>query len=264
MGNHFQAIGFAIDDDEQFQRAMVRGAKRGRVVRVRNGAYHHWSPGGGAEVWVQSQGRDVLGGHPHFDGGARMRVAVTARVRRSDTTPLDGALHAWAAPLDENDPESGMYPFVFVVPDYRTLDGLELPAVVDVHLVAFASDIEAHASEQAYVDSQETEFKYAPKSFVPVGLFAEDGESAEPLAILAGTVLAAELRTNPEGRDFLWICARTLGGEIDIVADPEHLAVAPVPGGIVSGFFYLSGRIVEVPVPDRAPGWRGVFRRKHR
>jgi hypothetical protein len=70
----------------------------------------------------------------------------------------------------------------------------------------------------------------------------------EAYAILTGHVLETSIITNPiTDSDFCWAKIRTLGGELDMVADPLMLNGFLVKGGIISGSFWLSGRL-----PDRA------------
>jgi hypothetical protein len=45
--------------------------------------------------------------------------------------------------------------------------------------------------------------------------------------------------------NFYWFLVETLGGEIDVVADPKLIASEPQLGGVVSGQFWLSGRLIE-------------------
>jgi hypothetical protein len=50
------------------------------------------------------------------------------------------------------------------------------------------------------------------------------------------------------GNRFWWALVDTLGGTYDVVIDPELLPDSPRAGNILSGWFWLSGRIgVEKP-----------------
>lgn len=47
--------------------------------------------------------------------------------------------------------------------------------------------------------------------------------------------------TNPFTHlSFYWAKIRTLGGEVEVVADPEIVSGTMMKNGIVSGFFWLS------------------------
>jgi hypothetical protein len=143
------------------------------------------------------------------------------------------------------DPETGLYPLVFSVPDFRTCDGVPLPGVTEVRLAALAYELEAFPSEEAYLAGQSGELKYAPESFIPAGLFTTDPQGApRPEAMFTGRVLQAERRVNAaSGGAFVWARVRTLGGEVEVAADPAIVRGEVVAGGIVTGSFWLTGRI---------------------
>lgn len=66
-------------------------------------------------------------------------------------------------------------------------------------------------------------------------------------------MLGTSLLINPAtGASFHWAKVRTLGGEVDVVADPEVLNGSLVVGGVVNGSFWLSGRLFKPPQPKRA------------
>lgn len=78
-------------------------------------------------------------------------------------------------------------------------------------------------------------------------LILEEAPSDPPLAyaIFTGHVLETSIITNPvTDHEFIWAKVRTLGGEVDMVSDPVLLNGPVVKGGVVSGSFWLSGRIV--------------------
>lgn len=250
MANHFQAIGFAANDRAQVNELLLRAAQQGEAVRTPAGEYVRWAPGGGAELWAQVVGGAVVGLALHFAGSTSLPVAVVERVVQPDRSPLDGCLQVWVNPPAEGDLDTGEYPFVLAAPDYRALDGLHLPALARVQVTAFAHDLEVYASEQAYLDGQASELKFAAESLIPSGMFVDEGAPPAPLAMISGRVLAAERRMNPAGGPFWWMQVRTLGGEIDVVAETAVVDAEPVPGGVVSGSFYLSGRVTpDAPAP---------------
>ncbi|HMS41175.1 MAG TPA: hypothetical protein PKE69_13170, partial [Pyrinomonadaceae bacterium] len=169
-----------------------------------------------------------------------------------EASELDGGFHAWANPLTEDVEVSGEYPFVFDMPDFRTVPNLELPQIVEIQLTAFASnDFKIFASETEFDESQESEIKYASKSFVPSGLFTPDAETKEivpprPIGIFAGEIKEFELKTNSlTNAEFYWFLVETLGGEVDVVSDPKWIETEPKIGEIVSGQFWLSGRLLK-------------------
>ncbi len=248
MPNHFSTIGVEL----QSQGDLFALAKEvaGDCVRldVPGGYYLCWTSECGAELWLQVDDADeLIGMNPHFTGESRVRVGLSARIRRPEGTPLDGAFHAWADPR-RDDPEVGSYPFVFDAPDFACFGMLTIPTILEARIAAFAHELAIFRSEEEYRASLTGDLKYVVQSFIPSGLFTPDGERIVPPeahALFTGRILEAELRTNElTDRPFQWVLVETYGGAFDVVADPEFLDVEPSPGGILMGSFWLSGRLL--------------------
>jgi len=247
MASHLSDIGFQVETEKELQQLAARAYEEGEVFETSTVSYIKWAPGEGVELWLQlDRANDVIGINPHFSGSSVMRVGLTQRLVRSEARPLDGALHAWANPEGE-DPETGAYPFVFDVPDYYLIDVAELPAIAKIQLAAFAHELQSYDNDEAYAESQSDEIKFASESFIPAGLFSPGGEATGPPeahAIFTGHVLEASIITNPvTGVEFCWAKTKTIGGEIDVVADPALLNGLLIKGGVLSGYFWLSGRL---------------------
>jgi hypothetical protein len=118
--------------------------------------------------------------------------------------------------------------------------------VTEVQLAAFAHELTVFPDSDAYADASEgRELPHAAESFIPSGLFVT-GEEPEPAAeaFFTGTVLAARGRMNETtGDPFWWARVRTLGGEIEVVANPVLLSGPVSAGAVVQGSFWLSGRL---------------------
>lgn len=266
MPSHLSCIGFNVESEEQFMEIAEAAAHSANPIKTRKGTYLQWCSDSGVELWLQvNKDNELIGMNPHFNGAGVARVGLTARIDRPDDTELDGAYHGWAEPEDD-EPESGTYPFVFDCPDAICSVGLSLPAIVDVQIAAFAHEIELYESDEAYDSSQEGEPKFAAESFVPSGLFSPNGESAEPpaaLAIFTGHILEAEELMNSMTKlSFWWAKVRTLGGVFDVVADPGIVVSPFVVGGVLSGSFWLSGRIGGKETAGGGNFLRRLFGRK--
>lgn len=247
MPSNLSSIGFQVENEEQFRELAEAAADSARPSVTQKGTYLQWRSDSGAELWLQVNRRnELVGMNPHFCGTGVTRVGLVSRIMRPDDTELDGAFHGWADPEDA-EPKTGAYPFVFDCPDATCSDGLSLPTIVDAQIAAFAHELELYESDEVYNSSQAGEMKFAAESFIPSGLFSpEDGSTNPPaaLAIFTGHILEAEKRTNPmTERFFWWAKVRTLGGTFDVVADPALVVAPVVAGGVLSGSFWLSGRI---------------------
>jgi hypothetical protein len=133
---------------------------------------------------------------------------------------------------------------VFDVPDASRHAEMALPARTDVQLAAIAHEITVWASEAAYLASKHV---WAPESFVPSGLFEPGGPAIDPplaQAIFTGRVLESHRPTNPLTRlPFYRLRVRTLEAQLVVAVDVTLLGAEPPVGAIVSGTFWLSGRL---------------------
>jgi hypothetical protein len=172
---------------------------------------------------------------------------------------MDGHLSCWADPTDP-DPASGQYPFLVDVPDFdAATDGLAVPAIGTMQIAAFARTLTCWPDEAAYTEAEEQRWAgrgtgpdgqavkgFAAESFIPSGMFALDPSkphTPKAEAIFTGRVLDTKPLVNPwTGRSFRHAVVKTLGGEFDVVADPEVVKGEPVAGGIVQGSYWLTGR----------------------
>ncbi len=262
MPSHLSSLGFRLELDVADQQRLVEAAITGEQLRVRDGTYVRWSPGDGVELWLQIVDRQLVGFAPHFRGEARMRVALTDRISRPEESLLDGAFHGWADPADGTT-ESGRFPFVFDAPDPGRFTAVQLPSVAEVQIAAFAHELIAYDSDEAFYAAQEQEVKLAADAFVQTGLLpTPEPEPGPPEAVahFAGLVLAAaRLRNGYSGGEFLHARVRILGGEVDVVADPDAVDGDLRKGALVRGTYWLSGRLSN-DLADRArPFWRRVI-----
>jgi hypothetical protein len=259
MPSNFSTIGFNINTEREFEDLVMTAAKQGESIQAGGITYIRWDASDGAELWVQiSKAGEIIGANPHFRGKAKLTTSVTKRVRRQNDSVLDGAFHCWANPADA--PESGNYPFVFDCPHAALFADTALPLRTTLQLAAFAHEISVYDSQEHFYATQDSKLPLAAESFIPSGLFMLDErkkEEPESTAIFAGSILATEAYTNPAGRGaYVWALVKTLGGEVDVVADRALLPSLPVVGGIMTGSFWLSGRM-EIPkqdTPQRKPG----------
>jgi len=249
MPSHLSSIGLPVNEQADFAALADRIGPLSTSIEVGDGIYWRWSSECGAELWLQGNtDNELVGMTPFFSGNARVRVRLTARVARSGDTPLEGAFHGWADP-DEEDPESGAFPFVFDAVDYSKYTAITLPSIVQAQIAAFAHEISVYPTLDAYKASQTGELKFASQSFIPSGLFSPEGGSTEPpgsTAIFTGHVAATETKINSlTGVKYYWARVDTLGGSFDVVIDPELCDTTPVAGGVLSGSFWLCGRLIQ-------------------
>jgi hypothetical protein len=233
-------LGFQASANDEFADLALTASTQGEPIQVSGGTYYRWSPGAGVELWAQAdQDGQLIGLNPHFSGAARMRVGLIKRVARERDSVLDGAFYGWAGATG-NAPDEGQYPFACDVPDFKRHERLALPTIVTVQLAAFAHTLQAFESDEAYQAANT--YKMAVESCIPSGTFSKPPQS---MVIFNGHVLTTARLTNPHTeRVFYWARVRTLGGEFDVVADPEIVEGTITQGGVIGGSVWLSGLIV--------------------
>ena len=236
-------IGFPTSSNEELNNYIERWLANVTEVPCRKGHYLKFADQSGAEIYLQMDfGGEFTGLNPYFAGKSRRKVFLTQLIER-DSSPMDGGFHAWANSEKEGE---GDYPFVFDVPDTFVYQ-IDLPIIAEIQLNAFATnDLQLFENENDFFDSQTEEVKFAANSFVPIGLFRQS-EEIPPQAHgqFAGTIKEFELKKNQfSGANFYWFLVETLGGEIDVVSDPNYIKIEPRIGSIVHGSFWLTGRII--------------------
>jgi len=239
MPSHMTTLGFRASTNDEFAELAMTAATQGKPIQVSGGTYYRWSPGAGVELWAQAdQDGQLIGLNPHFSGAARMRVGLINLIARERDSALDGAFYGWAGPV-ENDPANGEYPFAFDLPDFRRHARLTLPSIVNVHIAAFAHTLSAFESDEAF-HAGDTHLM-AAESCIPSGTFSSPPQST---VVFNGHVLNTAQLTNPHTKHtFYWARVRTLGGEFDVVADPEIVKGVIIQGGVIGGSAWLSGQI---------------------
>jgi hypothetical protein len=236
-------IGFPVASSEDVNGLIEIWLQNVVEIPCRKGMYLKFADNSGAEIYLQKNFDDELTGfNPYFNGKSRRKVFITNLIER-DTSELDGGFHAWANAEKAND---GDYPFVFDVPTIFS-HNIELPIACEIQLNAFASiGLSIFESEESFYNSQTDEPKFSSKSFIPSGLFRQS-EDVPPQAFgqFAGTIKEFELRVNQTtNAKFYWFLVETLGGEIDVVADEKLIVEIPKIGGILQGYFWLTGKIL--------------------
>lgn len=247
-------VGFGASSDEAFEELINQIYQQAYPVEVNGGVYMVFADPSGAELWLQiNEQNQFTGFNPHYRGQSKRRVRLTNEVERPESE-LDGAFYAWAEPIaDSEETESGQYPFVFDLPDAQKYQHIRFPQDIDIQLTAFAQEITVFASEEDFNKSQEDqELKWATQSFIPSGLFHPNEQSnpqpSQAYGIFTGIIKEVALKTNAfTQQQFYWLLTDTLGGTIDVVADPQYFDQAPQKNGVIQGQFWLSGDLLSEP-----------------
>jgi hypothetical protein len=263
VATHFSTIGLPITTDNELIELIERVMDAAERLPTPLGTYLRWADPSGAELWIQlNAAGELVGVNPHFGGRSRVRVLLTDRLDAGSPDTLDGRFHGWADPERAEREQSGAYPFLFDAPDAACHAELELPVEIDVQIAAFAHDLQVFANPKAFEATQTGDVWHTSWTFIPSGLRGGDGMKAE--AAFTGHVQRAERRTNKlTGSEFVWCLVQSTGGTFDIVADPELSPAVPPVGGVVTGTFWLTGRVGACAPPQQlqaSDGWKRAGR----
>jgi hypothetical protein len=248
VSDYFRTVGFTLERTE-LESLLHRALDGGTVIEAPHGDYRVWTPGAGAELWVNlyrtgDSRRELAGANPHFRSEARMNAVVEALEPNAEFA-LEGEIYAWASPEGA---EHGLYPFSASIPDFDSaLAARDVPFNAVLALCGFAHELKWWPDEAAYRASLEREpAGFAATSFVPVGLFGHNTGRARSQGVVTGTIVASETRINPATeRAFRRLRIETDGGEIDVLGAPEIIHGDPPIGGVARASCWLTARIVE-------------------
>lgn len=246
--SHLSNVGFPIDTQDQFVELIEKVLPLGNDIKTDRGVYIQFCDSSNAELHIQidNQG-EGLGANPHFNGSSRTTIKLETTVTRPSSSILDGAYSGWVLPDNLDAANSGSYPIVFDVPNFYTLNSIQLPAMREVQIAAFAHKISVYSSKEAFQNSGL--HNLGIRSFIPSGTFTPDGKTIDPpesLAIITGTVVDCEEKTNSLTQSkFHWMLVDSYDAQFDVVCDIDQLPRPPKNGDIVSGSFWLSGKVVE-------------------
>lgn len=268
--SNFSNIGFAVDTEDQYFKLCEFCFNNGQIIRGTDGAYYIYSDNSGAELYGQlnSQG-EFIGMNPHFTGKSKRKVCLTESYSKLETE-LDGAFHCWAEPQEENKPESGIYPFTFEVPNFKTIGRIVYPKTFEIQLSAFAQELELYEDEKAFshkqnsTNEEESKVKFAPQSFVPGAVLSKSENSIPNATVFFAGIIKdwKSLKNEHTNETFTWLFVETLGGQVDIIFDPKLTNDDPKIGGIVQGVFWLSGKLIEPPFQGDAKEKKKSFLQK--
>lgn len=248
MSDYFRTVGFTLERTE-LESLLHRALDGGTLIEAPHGDYRVWTPGAGAELWVNlyrlgDNRRELAGASPHFRSEARMHAVVEALEPNAEFA-LEGEIYAWASP---DGAEHGLYPFSASIPDFDSaLASREVPFNAVLALCGFAHELTWWPDEAAYRAALEREpTGFAATSFVPLGLFGQNTGRARSQGLVSGTIVAGETRINPATeRAFHRLRLETYGGEIDILCAPDIVHGNPPVGGVARATCWLTARIIE-------------------
>lgn len=241
----FSSIGFNFEAFEDIYKLGKLATDRGEKIEIpMRGSYYKLSTESGAELWAQiSNDNQGIGLHPGFDGECVIRVKANPFLDSSRLSVLDGYYDCWLITDDQD------YPLLFESPNFYQTSVSVDEVIAQAQVTAFAKEVKIFSNEEER-SKDEIWGLWATQSFTPSGKFSpNDDESFEqhPAAIFSGYIRKIELKRNEiTGNKFYHLIVESLSASYDVVIDPSLLISEPQIGNILSGQFYLSGKIVSI------------------
>jgi hypothetical protein len=268
VAGHFDSIGFTVDDEAELAPFVKRALAEGDQIEVLGadpgwgGRYICWDAGHGVQLWlgVDEQG-NLSSVDPHYAGRGRAYITLE---RSYD--------------YDQAPPAGGVFAYVSVGTSEETKAGFDLPAfarfydmgcdydgnaVVQVCAFCHGGEVfdnaEAYFTAQSETEAEEAAMSFDVESFLPIGLFDEEGKIPPATARVSGRILEVQRVRNPMTDQPFWaVLVKTVGMTIDVVADDEQLTGEPQVGGVLVGSVYLSA--LPVDGPKRPPSQADTIR----
>lgn len=270
MASNLSTIGFAFADPEAFRDTMMKCASESTLqLACSAGTYGIWCSRSGAQIWfhlgkAENGATEIFGLTPFFEGESEVLLNITSSVSREGDNAFEGAMHGWVSPDGTGD---GSYPILFDAIDFAAHIGAKWPAQRLVRITAFARELEAFASDEAYYaargDGGDDVPQLSAHAYIPVGLFeaSTDGEpsalptaaSPQSSAVLTGKILEHRTFKNEvSGQDFIWMLVESLEATFDIVADPAVVTGTVKQGGTIEAAVIMFGRLLDDDGEDEA------------
>ena len=246
MATHFSSLGFPLEQRRDFLELAEQVAEVAEVLPCSRGRYLRWSGQSGIELWLQFDSHNrFLDIQPHFAGLSVMPLGITERYPRPTDTSLDGAWLGWLNP-HEDDPSHGSREVLIEASDFWLHEQIPLRSIQGVQISAFAHELMLFDSPEELLNDVVCQKAGLPV-LIPSGRIHRDKGETEPpaaMALVTGFILAAHVHENElTGHTFHHLCVETEGGRVDVVADPHLVIREPRVGGVLSGLFWLSGRL---------------------
>jgi hypothetical protein len=254
MANNFTSLGIYVNSPQEMIDFLVKASKYSERIDCEYGCLVKWESKTGAELWQHLTKEGKIGGFSLFyNGESNLPVRITKKIEKETYTNFEALLYAWTNTV-EDDPSWCDFSFAFDCVNFPIDGKIEFPCIQNIKLSAFARELVIYVSEADYYAQQKGEQCFASKSFAPSGALPPDLDTSKqyeifPEAIFTGIILDyKEYKNELTEKNFYWIKTETLGGiVIDVVADIHLVNNTLNINGVISGVFYLCGKI-EIPL----------------
>lgn len=249
MSSHFTAIGFPVREMREYWALAQRAVRSGDRLEAPEGrTLVRWAPGGGPEIWAQSDAAgQALLATPFFATDDTYRIALTGS-GPSDEEGFEGWIDGWLNPTEDDEPYSGVFPLRVDLVNYAMVrPRLRPSSVITLRLAVILHEATLYPDAKAYEAVQELSYRPPVQSFASSIHHAIEGPTgdADATALVTGYVTEAREMVNPAtGATFWWMRIATAGVTLSLVADRETLPLEPRIGMVLSGSGWVLGEVL--------------------
>jgi len=219
--------------------------ENGRTVPSEHGAYLKVVIDDNIEFWLQFMKAGIIARKPsladvefHFSSGNANPLRFDCWIEPKEN--LSGGAYVW------NSASEGVsFPMVINMPDADLHTDLKNGDIINVQLACFSEGINLFDTKEEFEKAQP---EWSDEFFIPSGTFNPDGTKKKSTAnaIFGGYILSAEKRVNSHtAKEYYHFTVRCQGIIFDVLADAAFIIKEPKIGGILSGSFWLSGKIIN-------------------
>ena len=248
MPSHYSDIGYSFGSSEEHIDYLQKIYDGGKDVPSKNGTYRKVVIDGKIEFWIQTkksrpfkQKASVVGVEFHFSSANSNTLRFESWVEPKED--LSGEAYVWCV-YDGGD----LFPMVVNMPDADLRHDLKNGDMIKVQLACFAESLNLFDTKEEYDESQTSEPKFSDEYFIPSGTFNPDGTEKKPTSdvMFSGHILSAEKRTNSHtSGEYYYFTVKCRGIIFDVLADTAFVTKKPKVGGILSGSFWVSGKVAS-------------------
>jgi len=247
VADHLAALGIGSESQEERQAQVRQILKNSRPQSQRADSMTlRWTDPSGAELWIYVDETGAMKSvQPHFAGGTRLTLEIQDIVARPEVSPFDGGFVALTQTGGTNPQLGGGFPVVFDAPDFPDVKEAFLTAKHEVELAAFAVELNAYETEEAFKEAQPEMKPLDLPAFIPAGLLGmTQGDTPTAHALMVGRLVETSLVKNElTGLRYTRGLMETPAGPMCLIVEPDLMPEGMEVGHIVQVGAWISGRL---------------------
>jgi len=248
MPSHYSDMGFSFNSADEHAIFLQQVFDSGKDVLSKNGTYRIVIIDEKIEFWIQIMKSGLLKRKSRIESVEFHFSSTNSNSVRFDywiepKEYLSGKAYVWNV-YNGND----SLPVVLNMPDADLHHRLKKGNIINVQFACFSEELDLFDTKEEYYESQTSEPKFSDEFFVPSGTFNIGETPKKPTShvMFSGCILSAEKRTNSHTlKNYYHFTVKCQEVIFDVLADTEFVMKEPKIGGVLSGSFWISGKIIS-------------------